>query len=152
MQTYYASYIVEKEKSYTSKFSIIVRGPQIEVFALKVFLPNLFQYEEKLKTALVYWIYIDEHFYIKIHALSDILFLQSESQKFLAENSASVYIKKVEARINEEAERATHYLDTSTEDPIVRVSITWNSVDVRFSICLKNMFSFRQWLIFFSYI
>ena len=44
-----------------------------------------------------------------------------ESQKFLAENSASVYIKKVEARINEEAERATHYLDQSTEDPIVKV-------------------------------
>ena len=44
-----------------------------------------------------------------------------ESQKFLAENSASVYIKKVEARINEEAERATHYLDKSTEEPIVKV-------------------------------
>jgi cullin 3 len=28
-----------------------------------------------------------------------------------------VYIKKVEARINEEAERATHYLDGTTEDP-----------------------------------
>ena len=32
-----------------------------------------------------------------------------------------MYIKKVEARINEEAERATHYLDKSTEEPIVRV-------------------------------
>ncbi|XP_070538855.1 cullin-3-like [Ptychodera flava] len=48
-------------------------------------------------------------------------FYRLESQKFLAENSASVYIKKVEARINEEAERATHYLDKSTEDPIVKV-------------------------------
>ena len=48
---------------------------------------------------------------------------QMESQKFLAENSASVYIKKVEARIHEEAERATHYLDKSTEDPIVKVSL-----------------------------
>ncbi|KAK7089946.1 cullin-3-like [Littorina saxatilis] len=48
-------------------------------------------------------------------------FYRLESQKFLAENSASVYIKKVEARINEEAERATHYLDKSTEDPVVRV-------------------------------
>jgi len=48
-------------------------------------------------------------------------FYRSESQKFLGENSASVYIKKVEARINEEAERATHYLDKSTEDPVVRV-------------------------------
>ena len=44
-----------------------------------------------------------------------------ESEKFLGENSASVYINKVEARINEEAERAKHYLDKSTEDPIVKV-------------------------------
>jgi len=32
-----------------------------------------------------------------------------------------VYINKVEARINEEAERAKHYLDKSTEEPIVKV-------------------------------
>ena len=44
-----------------------------------------------------------------------------ESQKFLAENCASAYIKKVEARINEEAERAKHYLDESTEVHIVGV-------------------------------
>lgn len=44
-----------------------------------------------------------------------------ESQKFLEENSASVYIKKVEQRINEEAERAKHYLDESTEKLIVKV-------------------------------
>lgn len=44
-----------------------------------------------------------------------------ESQKFLEENSASVYINKVEQRINEEAERAKHYLDESTEDLIVKV-------------------------------
>lgn len=48
-------------------------------------------------------------------------FYRLESQKFLGENSASVYIKKVEARINEEAERATHYLDKTTEEPIVKV-------------------------------
>ncbi|KAK3583652.1 hypothetical protein CHS0354_021390 [Potamilus streckersoni] len=48
-------------------------------------------------------------------------FYRKESQKFLAENSASMYIKKVEARINEEAERATHYLDKTTEEPIVKV-------------------------------
>ncbi|XP_041483439.1 cullin-3-like [Lytechinus pictus] len=48
-------------------------------------------------------------------------FYRMESQNFLAENSASVYIRKVEARINEEAERAVHYLDKSTEDPIVKV-------------------------------
>lgn len=47
--------------------------------------------------------------------------LQMESQKFLAENSASVYIKKVEARICEESERAKHYLDESTESRIVEV-------------------------------
>lgn len=44
-----------------------------------------------------------------------------ESQNFLTENSASVYIRKVEARINEETERAQHYLDKSTEEPIVKV-------------------------------
>lgn len=48
-------------------------------------------------------------------------FYRLESEKFLAENSASVYINKVEARINEEAERAKHYLDKSTEEPIVKV-------------------------------
>ncbi|XP_049851425.1 cullin-3 isoform X1 [Schistocerca gregaria] len=48
-------------------------------------------------------------------------FYRLESQNFLAENSASVYIKKVEARINEEAERAKHYLDESTETRIVEV-------------------------------
>ncbi|CAG0912766.1 unnamed protein product [Notodromas monacha] len=47
--------------------------------------------------------------------------LALESQKFLAENSASVYIRKVEGRILEEAERAKHYLDESTEVQIVRV-------------------------------
>lgn len=44
-----------------------------------------------------------------------------ESQKFLQENSASVYIKKVEQRIAEEAERAKHYLDEQTEQQIVGV-------------------------------
>ncbi|XP_069367318.1 cullin-3-B-like [Paralichthys olivaceus] len=48
-------------------------------------------------------------------------FFQMESQKVLAENSASVYIKKVEARINEEIERVMHCLDKSTEEPIVKV-------------------------------
>jgi len=48
-------------------------------------------------------------------------FYMIESQKFLEENSASSYIHKVEARINEEAERATHYLDESTESRIVEV-------------------------------
>ena len=37
------------------------------------------------------------------------------------ENSASIYIRQVEQRINEEAERATHYLDESTEARIVEV-------------------------------
>ena len=36
-----------------------------------------------------------------------------ESQQFLRENSASVYVNRVEARIKEEAERAKHYLDPS---------------------------------------
>lgn len=41
--------------------------------------------------------------------------------QFLEENSVSVYIKKVELRIHEEAERAKHYLDKGTENLIVRV-------------------------------
>uniref|UniRef100_A0A2P2I8D4 Cullin 3 n=3 Tax=Hirondellea gigas TaxID=1518452 RepID=A0A2P2I8D4_9CRUS len=48
-------------------------------------------------------------------------FYRMESQKFLAENSASVYIKRVELRIQEEADRAKHYLDDSTEKRIVEV-------------------------------
>ncbi|KAK3922428.1 Cullin-3 [Frankliniella fusca] len=48
-------------------------------------------------------------------------FYKMESQKFLAENCASAYIKKVDARIYEEAERAKHYLDESTEVHIVGV-------------------------------
>ncbi|UJR20900.1 hypothetical protein I4U23_024009 [Adineta vaga] len=48
-------------------------------------------------------------------------FYRLESQKLLAENSASVYIRKVAVRINEEAERAVHYLDKSTEERIIRV-------------------------------
>ncbi|CAH1183268.1 unnamed protein product [Phaedon cochleariae] len=48
-------------------------------------------------------------------------FYKVESQRFLAENSASVYIKKVETRINEESDRAKHYLDESTEPRIVEV-------------------------------
>ncbi|XP_072936614.1 cullin-3-B isoform X1 [Epargyreus clarus] len=48
-------------------------------------------------------------------------FYRMESQKFLAENSAAVYIGRVEARIGEEAERARHYLDESTEPRVVAV-------------------------------
>lgn len=48
-------------------------------------------------------------------------FYNVESQMLLAENSASIYIKKAESRINEEAERAKNYLDVSTESRIVQV-------------------------------
>lgn len=48
-------------------------------------------------------------------------FYRMESQKFLAENSAAVYINRVEARISEEAERARHYLDESTEPRVIAV-------------------------------
>lgn len=44
-----------------------------------------------------------------------------ESQKFLDENNACIYIRKVESRILEEADRAKHYLDESTEVRIVHV-------------------------------
>lgn len=48
-------------------------------------------------------------------------FYNVESQMLLAENSASIYIKKAESRINEEAERAKNYLDVSTECRIIQV-------------------------------
>lgn len=49
-------------------------------------------------------------------------FYRAESENFLAENtSASLYIKKVEQRIEEEIKRAHHYLDPSTEAKIVAV-------------------------------
>jgi len=48
-------------------------------------------------------------------------FYRLESQKFLAENSTSVYINKVEARIEEEVERARHYLDPMSEPVIINV-------------------------------
>ncbi|CAH3163837.1 unnamed protein product, partial [Porites lobata] len=48
-------------------------------------------------------------------------FYKLEGQRFLAENSASVYMQKVEARINEESERAKRYLNPTTEELIVKV-------------------------------
>lgn len=51
----------------------------------------------------------------------NISYLQMESQKFLDENSACIYIRRVESRIMEEADRAKHYLDESTESRIVKV-------------------------------
>lgn len=48
-------------------------------------------------------------------------FYKLESQRFLEQNSVAAYIQKVEMRINEEAERAKHYLDKGTEPAIVRV-------------------------------
>ncbi|KAK4475673.1 hypothetical protein MN116_000941 [Schistosoma mekongi] len=49
-------------------------------------------------------------------------FYRTESENFLAENtSASLYIKKVGQRIEEEIRRAHHHLDASTEPKIVSV-------------------------------
>lgn len=48
-------------------------------------------------------------------------FYTAESQKFLADNSASEYIKQVEKRIRDESERAKRYLDDSTEKRIIEV-------------------------------
>ncbi|KAI5200471.1 Cullin-3 [Manis pentadactyla] len=46
---------------------------------------------------------------------------QKQRKTSTTENSASVYIKKVEARINEELEQVMHCLDKSTEEPIGKV-------------------------------
>ncbi len=66
-------------------------------------------------------------------------FIQLESQKLLAENSASVYIRKVAARISEEAERAVHYLDKSTEERIVRVLEGLKNKIIKYSF-FQNLF------------
>lgn len=49
-------------------------------------------------------------------------FFKLESQILLGENNASVYLKKVETRMQEEAERARHFLDPSTEEDIVKIA------------------------------
>ena len=49
-------------------------------------------------------------------------FYQAESQEYIAQNSASDYMKKAEIRLHEEAERVQHYLDSSTEPKIKEVA------------------------------
>ncbi|XP_059609467.1 cullin-3 [Phlebotomus argentipes] len=66
-----------------------------------------------------HWVY-EEHFERPFLAQSA-AFYKMESQKFISENSASVYIKRVETRITEEAERAKLYLDKQTESRIITV-------------------------------
>eukprot|EP01104_Vermistella_antarctica_P018565 TRINITY_DN6925_c0_g1_i1.p1 TRINITY_DN6925_c0_g1~~TRINITY_DN6925_c0_g1_i1.p1 ORF type:complete len:734 (-),score=196.01 TRINITY_DN6925_c0_g1_i1:99-2300(-) len=46
-------------------------------------------------------------------------FYRGEAQRFIGENSCSEYLKKVEARLREEAERVLYYLDSST-GPLIR--------------------------------
>lgn len=48
-------------------------------------------------------------------------FYKVESQEFITSNSCADYMRKVEARIKEELERVTHYLDASTEPKIKEV-------------------------------
>lgn len=48
-------------------------------------------------------------------------FYRRESQRYLSENCASTYIRRVEQRIDEESKRAQRYLDPGTEEKIVHV-------------------------------
>jgi len=48
-------------------------------------------------------------------------FYALESQQFLMENDASVYLKKGEKRLKEEELRVDHYLDPSTKEKIQRI-------------------------------
>jgi len=48
-------------------------------------------------------------------------FYKLESQEFIASNSCSDYMKKVERRLKEETSRVQHYLDYTTEAKIKRV-------------------------------
>lgn len=53
-------------------------------------------------------------------------YYREQSQKFLAQNSASVYVRKVNECLSEEHQRSERYLDKITEEKIV---------DVRGSLC-----------------
>lgn len=79
---------------------------------------------EKLSTKN-YFESFSEEFLSNQGLVSILIIFQLESEKFLAENSASVYIWKVEARINEERERAKHCLDSNSEAAIVKVGLCW---------------------------
>ncbi|VDN45816.1 unnamed protein product [Gongylonema pulchrum] len=48
-------------------------------------------------------------------------YYRAKSQSFLAENSASIYVKKVEECLMEESTRAKVYLDKGTEQKILEV-------------------------------
>lgn len=48
-------------------------------------------------------------------------FYALESQHFLLENDAAVYLKKVERRLKEEEQRVDNYLDPSTKEKIQRI-------------------------------
>lgn len=49
-------------------------------------------------------------------------FYRHASQKFLSNNSASVYVKKVNECLREEVERAERYLDKITETKVIEVN------------------------------
>lgn len=49
-------------------------------------------------------------------------FYRLESQQFIASNSCSEYMKKIEIRLKEENARVSHYLDASTEPKIKEVA------------------------------
>ena len=49
-------------------------------------------------------------------------FYQAESQEYISHSSASDFLKKVEQRLNEEAERVAHYLDPATEPRLREVA------------------------------
>jgi cullin 3 len=49
-------------------------------------------------------------------------FYQAESQEYISQSSASDFLKKVEQRLNEEAERVAHYLDPATEPRLREVA------------------------------
>jgi hypothetical protein len=50
-------------------------------------------------------------------------FYRRASQKFLAENSACVYVHKVNECLTEEVQRAERYLDKITEGKVISVKI-----------------------------
>ena len=49
-------------------------------------------------------------------------YYREQSQKFLEQNSASVYVRKVNECLVEERQRAERYLDKKTEEKVIDVS------------------------------
>jgi len=111
----------------------VCRNPRIKDRLLNMLL-NLIQRERQgemiprslLKTISSMFVELGRDVYSKdfetpfLQASSN--FYQAESMEYIAQNSASDFMKKAEVRLGEEADRVNHYLDSTTEPKIKEVA------------------------------